>query len=47
MSDFQLLIEFCERFGYEYDIHKTYDGGYKVYSQGEEYYFDVDEALEQ
>jgi hypothetical protein len=45
MTDFQLLIEFCDRFGYDYKISELYDGGHKVYSQGEEYYFDPDGML--
>ena len=45
MTDLQIFIEFCERFGYEYEIAKIYEGGYYGYSQGEEYEFDEDEAL--
>lgn len=45
MTDLQLLIEFCDRFGYDCQVSELYDGGHKAYSEGEEYYFDPDGML--
>lgn len=45
MTDFQLLIEFCDRFGYAYRIYELDDSECFVVAQGEEYYFDSDGML--
>lgn len=45
MSDLQLLIEFCDRFGYDCRVYELYDGGFEAYSQGEVYHFDPNEML--
>lgn len=42
-TDLQILIEFCDRFGYEYDrIKETEDGGIWVETKFGDYIFDED-----
>lgn len=42
MTDYEVLIEYCERFGHDYTVDQTDDGETIVYTQYRDYYFDED-----
>lgn len=47
MTDIELLVEFCNRFGYECIITTLNDGRVIVCCMGEEYYFYPDGSLDE
>ena len=45
MNDLQLLLEFCDKFDYEYGFCKNSDGTFTAFCQKDEFHFDSDGKL--